>query len=102
MVVRRARDFDKEAPKITRVAGAKRAPEQLGLDELLPGNVHGWGQIQPTDYGYIAHCLCGWRARELPSRADAHSEIRRHIARTPEGSILVRNLRRFGRGAAGA
>jgi hypothetical protein len=102
MVGARGKDFWKEAPKISRVAGAARRPEQLNLDELLPGKVHAWDRIEAREYGYVAHCACGFRSRERISRPEAHAELRHHLGRTPQGSILSRNLRRLGRGGTGA
>lgn len=102
MVVRRARDFEREIPKVIRVAESVNQPVQGTLDELLPGKVHGWDRVKATDYGYLAWCRCGWVSRERVSRDDVHREIRRHIARTPEGSIVTRNLRKFGRSGSGA
>lgn len=102
MAVRRARDFNREIPKVSRVAGSVNAPEQLSLDELIPGKAHGWESVRATEYGYIGRCLCGHVTRERVARSDCHTELRRHLARTPEGSIVTRNLRRFGRGGQGA
>lgn len=98
----RPKDFEREIPKIAAVANARRAPEQLSLDELVPQRVHGWGETIALEYGYVKTCKCGWRSREVESRSDAHRELRRHLGRTPQGSVLVRTLRRYGRGGSGA
>lgn len=102
MARKRTRDFEREIPKIISVAESKNAPEQLSLDELRPGQVHGWDTVRATEYGYFGTCLCGWRSREMITRADAHHEIRRHLGRTPQGSVLLRTLRKLGRGGTGA
>lgn len=96
------REFDREAPKIGRVAAAPQSPEQLNLDELLPGRCHGWDRVVPTDYGYVASCKCGWRAREMPTKRAAYYQMKRHLARTPQGQGLLKTLRKVGRAGNGA
>lgn len=99
---RKPLDFEKHVRAITRVAGAKRAPEQLGLDEQLPDQTHELARVQGTEWGYVAHCQCGWSSREVVSRPDAHREFKRHIARTPQGAALLKTVRRVGRSSNGA
>lgn len=94
--------FEREAPIIAKVAEASRSNEQLNLDELLPRNLHGWERIQPTDYGYVPHCVCGARLREMPTKRQAQQELRRHLARTPGGTRLLATLRKVGRGVNGS
>lgn len=96
------KDFDREAPKIARVAGAARAPQQLSLDEQLPGQVHGWAPYIIGDYGYRRPCACGWPGEERATKRATDVEMRRHIGRTPQGSILERTFRKYGRGGSGA
>lgn len=96
------RSFERELPKIQRVGLAPKAEEQLSLDEQLPRRDHGWVQIEPTDYGYLPHCLCGIPLREMPSKGQAQNELRRHIMRTPQGRALVNTIRHVGRSANGS
>lgn len=102
MAGRKPKDFNKEIPKISRVADNHRAPEQLNLDELLPEHSHRWAGTNGTEYGYISRCDCGWQSKELVSREWAYSALRHHLARTPAGGVLVRTFRKFGRGGQGA
>lgn len=102
MRVKKPLDFDREIKRISAIADAPTAPQQLNLDELLPGKVHGWKEVQPTDYGYLARCLCGWQAPERDRKIDAYRELRRHLMRTPQGSALMHTLRRVGRAGQGA
>lgn len=102
MRIVKPKDFDREIGAISKVAGVFDADEQLSLDELVPGEVHGWGRTVASDWGYRIYCRCGFVTREVGSRAQAHTEIRRHIARTPQGSVLLRTFRKLGRGGSGA
>lgn len=96
------RRFDEEAPKIAKVARNVRAPLQLSFDELRPGDIHGHDIVQPLEYGYVARCRCGWHSRELPEKRSAVYELRSHLGRTPQGSVLLRTLRKYGRSGSGA
>lgn len=98
----RTRAFEREIRTITTIAGAAAGNLQLSLDEQLPGKVHGHDQIIPTEYGYHAHCLCGWVSVEFAAKRSAHHAIRSHIGRTPQGRALLDTIRRVGRGGNGA
>lgn len=102
MRISKPRDFDRVQPAITRVVQGARGDEQLSLDELIPQRVHGWGETVATEWGYVKTCKCGWHSREVLTRSQAHHELRRHLGRTPQGSVLLRTLRKYGRGGGGA
>lgn len=95
-------DFDREAPRIARVAGAAKAEEQLSLAEQIPAQEHHLESIKLAEYGYTAECSCGQPLRERADRTQARREWTKHLARTPQGSALARTLRRVGRSANGA
>lgn len=98
----RVRDFQSEIGKVSKVAGAARAPEQLTMDEILPGRVHEWVSVIPLDYGYRANCRCGWFSREVASKTTAQHLLRQHLLRTPQGQSIMQSLRKLGRAGNGA
>lgn len=98
----RQRSFEREIGAVSRVAGAATAPLQLSLDEQLPGKVHGWAPIVVGDYGYRRPCECGWPGTEYAKKVQADNALRAHIGRTPQGTAVLKTVRRFGRGGHGA
>lgn len=98
----RTRAFDREIRAVSTVAEAAAGNLQLSLDEQLPRQNHGWLAIIPHEYGYTAECACGWRSKEVAEKRSAQHELRAHIARTPQGQVLMRTLRRVGRAGSGA
>lgn len=102
MARQRTRSFDADIGEIMDVVRNDRAPDQLNFDELLPGEVHGHRKIQPTTYGYIAYCQCGWQSREVTAKQTARRRLMQHLGRTPQGNVLLRTLAKRGRGGSGA
>lgn len=99
---RKPLDFEQHVRAITKVAGVKRAPEQLSLDELRPAVTHDFVAVIGDQWSYSSRCRCGWSSRGMLSRADAWMEYKKHLARTPQGTKLIATLRRVGRSAHGS
>lgn len=99
---RKPLDFEKHVRAITKVAGVKRAPEQLSLDEQIPEQEHVLERVIGGEWDFVAHCRCTWTSRGMISRADAFREYQKHLSRTPQGARLLTTLRRVGRSANGS
>lgn len=67
---------------------------QFSLDELAPDLNHGHAGLIATEDGYRGRCICGWIGPEQAKKPKARGSVSGHLARTVQGQLLVKTLRK--------
>ena len=69
-------------------------PQQLSLSELDPDAIHGHGRVVWEIEGWRQQCACGWVSQFHETRRDAYLAVSAHLARTVQGVLVLKTLRK--------